>query len=70
MNCPNCKGKVTVRDTVHVEKANEIYRKRKCTDCGHTFFTVEFEVDDDDALKGIWAKNYRTKKKKKHKKIK
>ena len=59
MHCPKCEGKVTVCDTVHVKKTNEIYRKRKCTDCGHTFFSVEYEVDNDDALGLIWARNYR-----------
>lgn len=43
MNCPKCKGKVKTVKSVEVSW-NENYRKRKCVDCGHKFFTAEFEV--------------------------
>lgn len=59
MNCPKCKGKLTVCDTVDVEGTNEIYRKRKCLECGHIFFTVEFEVDYTEDFEEIWSKNHR-----------
>jgi transcriptional regulator NrdR family protein len=59
MKCPKCNGKVRAVDSVHVEPRNEIYRKRKCTVCGHIFYTIEFEVDHDNALKRDWAKYYR-----------
>lgn len=56
MTCPNCNGKVRVVDCTDVDPRNEIYRKRKCTVCGHIFYTVEFEVDYDDSLKQDWVK--------------
>lgn len=45
MKCPNCGGKNYVCDTVHNYKTNEIYRRRKCTECKKVFYTVEFEIE-------------------------
>ena len=59
MICPKCKGKVTICDTVHVNDTNETYRKRKCLECDHRFFTVEFEVDDDEKFRELWYKHNR-----------
>ena len=50
MICTKCGGKIRVVDTYHSNN-NEIYRRRKCDDCGRGFYTVEFEVDDDERLK-------------------
>lgn len=61
MKCPNCNGKTTVTDTVHRDDTNETYRKKKCLNCGHTFYTVEFDIDDPAAVQDIWQKyRYRT----------
>jgi transcriptional regulator NrdR family protein len=57
MTCPNCNGKVRVVDNTSVDARNEDYRKRKCTVCGHIFYTVEFEVECDESLKQDWV-NY------------
>lgn len=37
MKCPKCNGPLRVLDTVQNDKENEIYRARKCIECGHTF---------------------------------
>ena len=59
MICPKCGGKTRVRDNVNNEESNENYRKRVCQECGHKFYTVEFEVETDDHFKKSWSKNYR-----------
>lgn len=59
MICPECGGKTTVCDTTEIKDTNEIYRQRKCLDCGNKFFTVEFEVERTDAVIDIWTKNHR-----------
>lgn len=60
MKCPKCtKGKVIVMDIVHNESKQETYRKKKCIDCGHIFYTAEFPVDYDRQLRKDWNANYR-----------
>jgi transcriptional regulator NrdR family protein len=60
MICPKCgSDKAGVTDTVKNPDANEIYRKRKCRDCGKAFHTIEFEVDYDDQFVEGWQKYYR-----------
>ena len=44
MRCPECFGVVKALETVHTPE-NEILRRRKCDDCGHQLYTVEFEVE-------------------------
>lgn len=56
MTCPDCCGKVTVADTVHITDTNEIYRKRKCLECGHVFYTTEFEVEKTEQFRNEWNK--------------
>lgn len=53
MVCPKCKGKVTVTNVVNVSW-NEIYRSKKCLNCGHVFFTAEFEVEPNKRFKKEW----------------
>lgn len=60
MHCPKCNGKVGVLDTVYNTKDNEILRKRKCHVCGHIFYTIEFEVENNDRLKEEWSTFYRS----------
>jgi len=67
MTCPRCNHKVVVADSVHNPATNETYRKRKCTTCGHVFYTIEFEVDCDDTFKDIWKRNYRISERRKKK---
>ena len=58
MNCPKCNGKVLVVDTVNLP-SNEIYRKRKCSECGYSFYTAEFEVEYDQGFANEWNANHR-----------
>lgn len=45
MNCPKCNhNKNTVLDTR--KDKNNIYRKRKCKNCEHIWFTTESESSD------------------------
>ena len=60
MYCPKCKGKIGVLDSVYNNDENEILRKRKCKECGHIFYTIEFEVEQDDRLKQEWSSFYRS----------
>lgn len=53
MNCPKCKSRVTVKNCVDTRE-NEIYRKRVCDQCGHVFYTVEYEVVVNDRFKKEW----------------
>ena len=57
MNCPECNGKTTVNDYVKMEDEN--YRKRICVCCGHTFFTTEFEVENNEKFKNAWRRYHR-----------
>lgn len=56
MKCPNCNSEDTVKvvDSLSTDE-NEIYRKRKCTKCGHKFFTCEFEVEVNKRFKSEWV---------------
>ena len=59
MVCPKCNGKTTIFDNCHVKDQNESYRKRRCIPCGNVFYTIEFEVSDDDRMADIWRENHR-----------
>ena len=58
MVCPKCGGKIHVVDNVNTNE-NETYRQKECRKCGHVFYTVEFEVDNDKNLKDTWKNNHR-----------
>jgi len=58
MVCPKCKGKVTVTHTVNVSW-NEIYRSKRCLNCGHVFFTAEFEVEPNKRFQREWNLYYK-----------
>ena len=58
--CPKCGGKKThIFDNAFNPETNESYRKRRCTECSHVFFTVEFEVEATDPLKADFWKHHR-----------
>lgn len=59
MQCPRCKGPFQVFDTVHNDKENETYRARKCTRCGYSCHTVEYEVVVNQRFKDDWNNNHR-----------
>lgn len=51
MLCPNCKSpKVRVVDTLPLGDT-EIFRRRRCSDCGHRFRSVETMDDGSQAFK-------------------
>ena len=47
MLCPNCKGDVSVMETIN--QHNSTYRLRKCNVCGNKFYTKEDICPDDSA---------------------
>lgn len=55
MLCTECDGKTKVIDTRRNEF--EVYRHRECTVCGHKFYTIEEELDEDrlSKLRYVWA---------------
>lgn len=59
MLCPECSGKLQVLDTVKNPEENEIYRLKKCSKCGYSLFTVEYEVEVNKRFKIDWTRNYR-----------
>lgn len=63
MICPKCHGRVEVKDSVNVAW-NEIYRRRQCVECGHVFYTAEFEVEQNHRFEREWFRFYKKKKKK------
>lgn len=62
MICPKCKKKVKVLDLAIDNYHSEMYKKLHCEDCSYTFFTVEFEVEENKQFKKIWHKYKRRKK--------
>ena len=60
MICPKCAGPTRVTDGFRVEKDNEHYRERKCTSCGHKFWTVEYEVEFNDSIRLKRGLNHRS----------
>lgn len=58
MNCPKCGGKAKVLDCAR--SPEETYRERKCKVCGYAFYTVEYEVENDENFHKTWAKYHRS----------
>lgn len=54
MDCPICNNKSDVIDSVKNPVQKETYRKRKCSKCGHIFYSVEFEAICDKRLMSDW----------------
>lgn len=59
MNCPKCGKKTFVIDLSHNLTDRETYRYRRCLDCGHSFYSIEFEVPLDSTFKKEWNKWHR-----------
>lgn len=45
MTCPVCGGESRIYDTI--SDCEAVYRKRKCLDCNHVWFTDEYESDGE-----------------------
>ena len=54
MKCPKCENDVHIKLTRQNHDDNETYRLRKCKVCGHQFYTVEFEVEDNEIFREAW----------------
>jgi transcriptional repressor NrdR len=50
MKCPECNGRVDVKDSRHLASTNEIRRRRRCAACGHRFTTYESIAGSTDAM--------------------
>lgn len=61
MVCPKCSGETRVIDVVKAK--NENYRRILCKSCGHTFFTVEYETENNEIFRKNWNRNNRRYKK-------
>jgi hypothetical protein len=46
MNCPDCKAPAGVIDSRHSEILNGVRRRRKCSECGARFTTLECVFGD------------------------
>jgi transcriptional regulator NrdR family protein len=57
--CPECNGKLTVVDGVHIPDMNEYRRHKVCTQCGRDIYTTEFIVDPDERFRDEWYKHHR-----------
>ena len=51
MQCVKCRGKTLIVNTRSSDTVT--YRKRKCTKCGHEFYTEEAEASDGPGVKLI-----------------
>ena len=61
MNCPKCgSNNLKVIDTIS-DLDDEIYRCRRCLDCGNKFHTVEFEVESNDEVMDVFRQAHRDK---------
>lgn len=56
MLCSVCGAKTMVVDTRKKPEDFEIYRRHRCTnpDCGREFYTIEYEIDNDDRTVKMW----------------
>ena len=46
MTCPVCGGKTKVIDSK--SDCESIHRKKRCDDCGHIFYTAEYEAESSE----------------------
>lgn len=53
MRCPRCNGKIETIQCVHTDE-NETYRRKQCQSCGHNFFTVEYEIENNAQFQKEW----------------
>lgn len=54
VKCPKCDSDTSVKGVRHDREENEVFRERKCKKCGERFFTVEFQVEENESFKKIW----------------
>lgn len=56
MICPNCECDAVYVYEVRHTSNNETYRDRRCKICGHKFYTIEFEIEEDATFAGEWRR--------------
>ena len=59
MVCTVCGGKLINTDTVRNFDDNESYRRKRCLECGHILYTIEFEAERDEHYRKLWTKYHR-----------
>lgn len=57
MKCPKCKGDMKSLCGQIETQNNENYRCKKCLNCGHIIYTVEFEVEVTPQFKREWMQH-------------
>lgn len=57
--CEYCGGKMATKNVVQNPKDEETYRQKRCMNCGHEIYTVEFEVEVNRRFKDDWNKYIR-----------
>lgn len=64
MECPKCDGKTKVTDSG--KYIGSVFRQRKCTECGHRFWTEENVSEDVMTVRSFLAnKKYEYRERKK-----
>lgn len=53
IKCPKCNGKTKTAEMAWSEN-DEILRQKKCIECGHIFYTTEFEVEASNHFLREW----------------
>ncbi len=54
MMCPKCESyRTKVIDSRAIEE--NIFRKRKCSDCGYVYYTEEIHIDDNSVVNEYMA---------------
>lgn len=53
MRCPDCGGKLKVKDVAQIED-NDTYRRMKCLECGRRVFSIEIITEPDDLYRLKW----------------
>lgn len=60
MRCPKCDSRCAVKETreskVYID---EVYRKLICPQCGFTFHTVEFPVEESERFASVYKSSAR-----------
>lgn len=56
MLCPKCGNKAVIFDVRNDTEENEVYRHHKCTntECNNIFFSIEFQVEEDENFIKKW----------------
>lgn len=60
MICKKCGDRCTVADVRHSMEEDEIFRKQVCKSCGNVFFTVEYEVIENEKFNEAWKASARS----------